>query len=437
MTETWRQWEGRTVGGKYLLGNYLGGSGTSGVFRTRVEGEPADAIIRLVASEGAEAERQVWQWKTASELRHPNLVRILTVGSSSSEGRELVYAVEEYAEENLAEIVPMRALTAEEVRGVLEAALGALEYVHGKGMALGRVRPASVLAAGDQIKLSSDSLRSAGELPQADNVYDAPEVAANGISAAGDVWSLGITLVEVLTQHVPAWDAARMSAPVVGEEVPEPFRGIARRCLEIEPAKRCGLREIRERLEARSADREAASARAVEPVKEMVAPSVISATRESSPRWPYWLAAAVVAVGAIFLFLWSRSSGRPGGGETSAGRPTAAESAPVENATAKPRSRAPKDDIVERVMPEISPGARRTIEGTIKIRVKVIVDADGNVTEATLKTPGPSKYFARVSLEAARKWKFAPARDRDEKRAWTVLFVLKRAQTEASATRTP
>ena len=51
----------------------------------------------------------------------------------------------------------------------------------------------------------------------------------------------------------------------------------------------------------------------------------------------------------------------------------------------------------------------RTISGTLRVPVRLSVDANGNVTDATLESPGPSKYFAGKSLEAARHWKFKPA----------------------------
>ena len=85
-------------------------------------------------------------------------------------------------------------------------------------------------------------------------------------------------------------------------------------------------------------------------------------------------------------------------------------------------------------MPQVSPSARRTISGKIKVRVRVVVDSAGKVTEARLKDAGPSRYFARVALEAARRWKFAAAPD-SNRRAWTLLFAFTRARTEASASR--
>ena len=36
------------------------------------------------------------------------------------------------------------------------------------------------------------------------------------------------------------------------------------------------------------------------------------------------------------------------------------------------------------------------------------MDSSGNVTEAELDSAGPSKYFARLALEAAQQWKFEP-----------------------------
>jgi len=41
--------------------------------------------------------------------------------------------------------------------------------------------------------------------------------------------------------------------------------------------------------------------------------------------------------------------------------------------------------------------------------VRVDVNAAGEISDATLAAPGPSKYFARLALEASRKSKFKPA----------------------------
>jgi len=45
----------------------------------------------------------------------------------------------------------------------------------------------------------------------------------------------------------------------------------------------------------------------------------------------------------------------------------------------------------------------------IKVKVRVHVDAPGDVVAAELDSPGPSKYFAQLALQAAQRWKFTPA----------------------------
>jgi len=89
-------------------------------------------------------------------------------------------------------------------------------------------------------------------------------------------------------------------------------------------------------------------------------------------------------------------------------------------------------------MPRVSPGARHTITGKIRVLVKVDVDAAGNVTQARLQSAGPSKYFARLALEAARGWKFRPvmANGRAVPSEWVVQFYFSRRGTKGSAQRT-
>jgi TonB family protein len=87
-------------------------------------------------------------------------------------------------------------------------------------------------------------------------------------------------------------------------------------------------------------------------------------------------------------------------------------------------------------MPEVSPSARRTIHGTIAVRVKVKVDAAGNVQEAKIESGRGSRYFSRIALDAARDWKFSPAQAGEAgERAWKVQFRFSRTKTEASAAR--
>ena len=443
MTNNWERWEGRDVGGEYVLENCVGSSEHSAVFRARrSSGEPAEVAIKLATLPGADAEKQLGRWQAASELQHPNLIRLFDSGRETEDGREFVYVVEEYAEENLGQILPERALSADEARGMLGPILAALEYTHGFGFVEGSIHPGNILASGDQVKLSSDGLQRSGDALRTANVYAAPELTTKGASKAGDIWSLGMTLAAVLTQRMPEQARGFENA---GAALPEPFRGIIERCLEKDAARRCGIAEIRERLEKGQASLVERETRVASPSSQ-AAPTVqsgpIAASEggRKSGAWRYWLGAAVVAI-AGFVVLHSRSTESPAGSasveETKAVESKVEEKGPQSSVhqdlekRAKPAKTA--DEVVDRVMPEVSPSARHTITGKIKVRVRVKADGEGKVTEAKLTSAGPSKYFAHAALEAARQWKFAPSGE--ESRTWNLVFGFTRARTETSATR--
>lgn len=434
MSETWKQWEGRTVDGKFPLQNYLGGSDDSAVFLTLMQdpaGGSEQAAIKLIPAGGDDAEKQLLRWQAARDLNHPNLIRIFEAGRCQLDSADLLYVVEEYAEENVSQILPERALTPEEVRALLPPVLRALQFVHDKGFLHGHIQPSNILAIGDQVKLSSDALSVPGKRTRRVGVtsaYDPPEAATGAVSTAADVWQLGMTLVEVLTQRVPVWDVARSSAPQIPAAVPEPFRQIAEHCLQVDEEKRWTIAEISDRLSPARAE----SARPRPVPTQMPA---IAGQRKESAKWPYWLGlAALVAI----VFFWVA---RP----KPSGPPTEVQSTQAPQSAAAERSRSAtnatnaenQNGVVRRVMPQVSPSARSTIQGRIKVRVKVEVDAAGNVADAKLESAGPSKYFSRLALEAAQGWKFSPAKAGEQggAREWKLQFTFSRNGTEASAAR--
>ena len=113
-------------------------------------------------------------------------MRTFEAGRGQIEDASFVYVVMEHADEDLAEILPQRALEAGEVSELLPPLLDALAYIHGKGMVHSRIRPANILAVGDQVKLSSDPIIPAETIVARKNrdVYDAPETESGPVSAA-------------------------------------------------------------------------------------------------------------------------------------------------------------------------------------------------------------------------------------------------------------
>src|SRR5262249_45944196 len=148
--------------------------------------------------------------------------------------------VMEFASENLAEFLPQRALSAAETRDMLEPFVDTLTYLHGKGMVHGNIRPGNILAIDDQLKLSSDSIRRVGEGPLGgvkSDAYTAPEANNGEFSQANDVWALGVTLVETLSQRAPELRDGDSTAQVP-DSVPQPFQDIAQHSVKRKPSER-------------------------------------------------------------------------------------------------------------------------------------------------------------------------------------------------------
>lgn len=246
--ESWTQWEQQVVNDDFPLRRLLGCSDHSAVFLTEHRAKKlADAAIKIVRADAPRAKAQRDQWRAAATLSHPNLVQLLDVGRCWAGGREYFFVVMEYADQTLAQILRQRALTSQEVRELLPPTLNALVYLHRKQLVHGRLKPSNFLAVNDQLKLSSDTIRPAGLATSGivtTTAYDPPELQDRGISTAGDVWSLGMTLVEALTQHTPSWPDQESETATLPDSLPTPFVGLLRRCLSRSPAQRPTVVEL-------------------------------------------------------------------------------------------------------------------------------------------------------------------------------------------------
>jgi serine/threonine-protein kinase len=478
--ESWKRSEGRVVAERFQLLSYLAGSDDSAVFLTSLQmagGKSKEAAIKLMYAAASDAEKQLAVLKSARELNHPNLIRVFEVGRCEIAGRQLLYVVQEYAEENLSQVLPERALTPEEVREMLPPILDALQYLHGKGFAHGHLQPSNILAIADQVKLSSDALVPLGDKGHGAgtvSAYDPPEGKNGAVSPASDIWQLGMTLIEVLTQQLPAWDRARPGSLEIPRSVPEPFRELTRNCLQADPTKRSTIAQILGSLDQRRSgvaplesplpalalvsNEKAQSERVSRDIVQSQRAAPVSATsgeQRTRAKWPYvLLIAAVVAV--LFLIARPKSSNpkssippaevqstqaqqpAPAGGTQSATSESGQVSPPPERGVGgqKVPVSASESDVVKRILPEVNGSARRTIHGTIVVRVKVQVDAAGNVQQANIESGRVSRYFSRIAVEAAREWKFSPAQSGEiGDRHWVVKFGFSRANTEASAAR--
>jgi TonB family protein len=123
---------------------------------------------------------------------------------------------------------------------------------------------------------------------------------------------------------------------------------------------------------------------------------------------------------------------------SSAALPTtaAATGAAAKSGTVAPGS--PKGEVLDQVLPAVSEKARATIHGKVRVSVKVRVDPSGGVSEAELDSPGPSKFFADLALQAARKWAFTPPEVNGKSVAseWRLRFEFTPKDTKVAPTQT-
>jgi TonB family protein len=490
MSDLWKRWEGQLVDGKFPLLRYLGGSEECAVFLTeRYEAEGiVKAAVKVISDAPEDSELQLSRWQQARELSHPHLIPLHEIGRFELDGAPLVYAVMECAEENLAQVLPGRPLSPAEARAMLGSVLDALAYIHRKGFVHGHIKPANIMACGDQLKVSSDGLRRAGESPDRfghKNAYDAPEYASGNLpmsqsmSPAGDIWSLGMTLVETLTQSLPVAGIGDQQDPVLPRTLPGPFLEIARHCLHRNPQSRWTVAQIAARLEGHASMSQGRTVLPEAHTPETASQPIAPDSKRAMKRLP---SAISIALGFV-LFLAAvlvapkvlrhhvrppvvpaaastqppvpltpkqvvQSSQKPPNHpyETSVSREERTSKAPVPmpalahpdtahdeetNMVARlPVGSAIRGEVAHRAIPEVLQSARNSIRGTVRASVKVDVDRSGNVEDAELESRGPSKYFARAALDAAQHWRFKPPTvgGQGVLSSWTLQFEFTRAK---------
>jgi TonB family protein len=448
MTEAWKQWEGHVVDGRFTLREFQGKSDHSAVFQTTYGPYAQAAALKFVEASPANAQAQFARWERVAKLEHRHLLRVFHWGRCQLGTAAMLYVVTDFAEENLGQILPNRPLTVSEIEYMLRSVLEVLGYLHNSGYAHGRLKPGNIMAVADDLRLAGDTVRPAGEkelTPHLPTPYDAPEMSTAGCTPAGDIWSLGVTLVEAFTQKASPGEAVRQGDPNLPDTIPAPFLEIARQCLRLDPERRWTVPEIAARL----------------------LPTAPPAKRLS--KMPYAVAAGAVLVAGLVVGpkLLHRSSTagvsdptttapahdaqRDGAARNTVVKPVAPTSdpapSPEKKSPAPPRaemrhpSTAPTNNaamttheggVADRVLPRVSQRSLNTITGKVRVTVKLNVDPSGKVSNASLQSAGPSEYFSKAALEASRSWKFDPPQSGGEPKSsqWLLRYAFGRRGVE-------
>lgn len=499
MAEVRDNWEGRVINGIFPLRRFLGSSNHSTVFLTEsaVEGF-LNAAIKLMPADPQHSPAQLWQWNTAATFSHPHLMRLLDCGQCEIDAQAYLFVVMEYAEESLSQILPYRALGPDEVQELLVPTLDALAFLHSEKWIQGQLKPSNFLVVNDQLKLAIDTIRPVGVSqvgPRRPSIYEPPESDVGTVSPASDIWALGVTVTEALTQYPPTWLGGRADPPTFPTNLPPEFADTVRRCLSADAAQRPSVAQLQVQTKPRAPAPAAPPERLVAQAEAVIPPSFVPPSMRADPRTfsEYeaeskrgMLVPVVVAVVVVGLAVWGgmkllrEPSAQPASAasELAPSEPAAVNTPPSDSATparpqngvvppapdaatptpTRPATAAPTRPVatartntpptsrrqssdadsgsvagaaVHEEIPTISASSRSTIRGHVRVAVRVTVDSSGRVIRDNLDNGSSSGYFNRVASEAARKWRFAAA-DRDS-RQWLLRFEFGRDGTTVHA----
>ena len=259
-----------------VLGVVLGRGGMATVYEGLDQGfsPPRRVAVKLMNTEiSADAEfraRFEHEASLVADFRHDNIVRVYASGENGG----TKYIVMEYLPGGtLADRIDRGGpLLPEEVARIGAQLADALAYAHGRGVVHRDFKPGNVLFTSENKPVLSDfgvakSVQSAdAQLTRHASVIGAPRYMApeqergESVSDRADIYSLGLTLYEMLTGAQPATRERVLQIPEAGVEIRQKLAALAPslaelicRCLLFDPGRRPSANQCAEELLSGSA----------------------------------------------------------------------------------------------------------------------------------------------------------------------------------------
>ncbi len=261
--------EGRTLDGRYLLEEWIGGGSFGGVF---LAGEYVDdrrlrtvAVKLLPAEPGDAGEAQCRELEVSLNLDHPHLLRCFSAGRCEVEGFDVLYLTMEVAETSLDRVLPTCQLSEAETRSLAFDLCSALVHLHSRHLVHRDVKPGNVLRCGSVWKLADFGCVRAldkSTLQASQSIgtpsYAPPEAGDNLVSPAGDIWSMGCLLLEAATGRLPFESDSyqnlirlvQTEEPTIAADLPAWLTDMVRACLRKNRSERPMANELLNHLQS-------------------------------------------------------------------------------------------------------------------------------------------------------------------------------------------
>jgi serine/threonine protein kinase len=249
--------------GRYRIGPVIGRGGASTVYRAQdvlLGREVAVKVFTTRATSTEDLRMQEGEARLLGGLNHPGLVTLLDAGVDMTDvTAPQVFLVMEYVPEvDLRNRLQSGALDPLEIAYLAWDLLSALEYVHEHGIIHRDLKPANVLLAegrgrpprGKLADFGIAVLRGTVDEPDEETTgtaaYLSPEqVEGSPLTAATDIYSLGLVLVEACTGRVAFPGSVMDSAlarldrdPMIPADLPAGLARLLRRMTAREPSER-------------------------------------------------------------------------------------------------------------------------------------------------------------------------------------------------------
>jgi serine/threonine protein kinase len=300
------------------------------------------AIKIAEAQPGMEAVRLKKEVEMASALPpHPNIARYEACHTYQTDIGECDYAVLQYYEEgNLLQLLEKQALGHDKICQILRQVLEGIDFLHSNKVLHRDLKPQNILMAkhpgGDFVpkitdfgiskRVEQDKSAFTNTLQGGTLSYaSAEQLKASTIRWNADLWSFGVIAYQAFTGELPFTAGGHDSASEAGRQelfrqitggklpdginrVPEPWRGLIRRCLAVDAEQR--IKSAKECLSILSEGRDAAAPDietridAPAPPKQIGLPEQPETAKPNAPRKKTWTAAAAALAAIIPLALW-------------------------------------------------------------------------------------------------------------------------------------